>query len=202
MKKKLAFITLVLCALITNAQTPLTLDQCRQLALDNNKRMAVASKQIQAAHYTMQSYKGNFFPNITASGTGLYNSANGTFSLPGGNLPTFLPDAKGHPFLNGGFAYFPGIDLNYKVRTVWMGSVQVEQPIFMGGKILATGVGIGIAIGTAVGYFRSKNKKADKPKKLNWFEKKFVKSLEKKGVQVTVPIDVVESDQETVEDSE
>ena len=63
MKKKLAFITLVLCALITNAQTPLTLDQCRQLALDNNKRMAVASKQIQAAHYTMQSYKGNFFPN-------------------------------------------------------------------------------------------------------------------------------------------
>ena len=137
MKKKLAFITLVLCALITNAQTPLTLDQCRQLALDNNKRMAVASKQIQAAHYTMQSYKGNFFPNITASGTGLYNSANGTFSLPGGNLPTFLPDAKGHPFLNGGFAYFPGIDLNYKVRTVWMGSVQVEQPIFMGGKIQA-----------------------------------------------------------------
>ena len=137
MKKKLAFITLVLCALITNAQTPLTLDQCRQLALDNNKRMAVASKQIQAAHYTMQSYKGNFFPNITASGTGLYNSANGTFSLPGGNLSTFLPDAKGHPFLNGGFAYFPGIDLNYKVRTVWMGSVQVEQPIFMGGKIQA-----------------------------------------------------------------
>jgi outer membrane protein TolC len=137
MKKKLAFITVVLCALITNAQTPLTLDQCRQLALDNNKRMAVASKQIQAAHYTMQSYKGNFFPNITASGTGLYNSANGTFSLPGGNLPTFLPDAKGHPFLNGGFAYFPSIDLNYKVRTVWMGSVQVEQPIFMGGKIQA-----------------------------------------------------------------
>ena len=137
MKKKLAFITLALCALITNAQTPLTLDQCRQLALDNNKRMAVASKQIQAAHYTMQGYKGNFFPNITASGTGLYNSANGTFSLPGGNLPTFLPDAKGHPFLNGGFAYFPGIDLNYKVRTVWMGSVQVEQPIFMGGKIQA-----------------------------------------------------------------
>ncbi len=137
MKKKLAFITLVLCALITNAQKPLTLDQCRQLALANNKRMAVASNQIQAAHYTMQSYKGNFFPNITASGTGLYNSANGTFSLPGGNLPTFLPDAKGNPFLNGGFAYFPGIDLNYKVRTVWMGSVQVEQPIFMGGKIQA-----------------------------------------------------------------
>ena len=137
MKKKLTFITLVLCALITNAQELLTLDQCRQLALDNNKRMAAANKQTQAAHYTMQSYRGNFFPNFTASGTGLYSSANGTFNIPGGNLPTFLPDANGQPTPNGGFAYFPGIDLNYKVRTVWMGSVQVEQPIFMGGKILA-----------------------------------------------------------------
>jgi len=137
MKKKLTFITLVLCALITNAQELLTLDQCRQLALDNNKRMAAANKQTQAAHYTMQSYRGNFFPNFTASGTGLYSSANGTFNIPGGNLPTFLPDANGQPTPNGGFAYFPGIDLNYKVRTVWMGGVQVEQPIFMGGKILA-----------------------------------------------------------------
>ncbi len=137
MKKKLTFITLVLCALITNAQELLTLDQCRQLALDNNKRMAAANKQTQAAHYTMQSYRGNFFPNFTASGTGLYSSANGTFSLPGGNLPTLMPDANGQPIPNGGFAYFPGIDLNYKVRTVWMGGVQVEQPIFMGGKILA-----------------------------------------------------------------
>jgi len=136
MKKKLTFITLVLCALITNAQELLTLDQCRQLALDNNKRMAAANKQTQAAHYTMQSYKGNFFPNFTASGTGLYSSANGSFSLPGGNLPTLIPDANGQPIPNGGFAYFPGIDLNYKVRTVWMGGVQVEQPIFMGGKIL------------------------------------------------------------------
>ena len=137
MKKKLTFITLVLCALITNAQELLTLDQCRQLALDNNKRMVAANKQTQAAHYTMQSYRGNFFPNFTASGTGLYSTANGTFNIPGGNLPTFLPDANGQPTPNGGFAYFPGFELNYKVRTVWMGGVQVEQPIFMGGKILA-----------------------------------------------------------------
>ena len=67
-----------------------------------------------------------------------------------------------------------------------------------GGKILAAGVGIGIAIGTAVGYFRSKNKKTDKPKKLNWVEKKFVKSLEKKGVQVAIPVDVSDSSSEPV----
>ena len=137
MKKTLTFIALILCALITNAQELLTLDQCRQLALDNNKRMVAASKQTQAAHYTQKSYKGNFFPNFIASGTGLYSTVDGTFNIPGGNLPTFLPDANGQPTPNGGFAYFPGIDLNYKVRTVWMGGIQVEQPIFMGGKILA-----------------------------------------------------------------
>jgi outer membrane protein TolC len=41
------------------------------------------------------------------------------------------------PMPNGGFAYFPSIELNYKIRTVWTGGVQIEQPIFMGGKILA-----------------------------------------------------------------
>ena len=137
MKKKFTLILLLFCAITLHAQELLTLDQCRQLALDNNKRMVAASKQTQAAHYTVNSYKGNFFPNFIASGTGLYSTADGTFNIPGGNLPTFLPDANGQPTPNGGFAYFPGIDLNYKVRTVWMGGIQVEQPIFMGGKILA-----------------------------------------------------------------
>ena len=137
MKKTLTLIALILCTLTNSAQEVLTLDQCREMALENNKRMAAANKQTQAAHYTLKSYRGNFFPNFTANGTGLYSSANGTFNIPGGNLPTFFPDANGLPTPNGGFAYFPGINLNYKVRTVWMGGVQVEQPIFMGGKILA-----------------------------------------------------------------
>lgn len=137
MKKILTLIAIIFCTLTTSAQEILTLDQCRQLALDNNKQMAAAAKQTQAAYYTQKSYKGNFFPNFMASGTGLYSSINGTFNIPGGNLPTFMPDATGQFLPNGGFAYFPGVDLNYKVRTVWMGGIQVEQPIFMGGKILA-----------------------------------------------------------------
>lgn len=137
MKKKLTFIIIFICTLTTSAQEILTLDQCRQLALENNKQMASAAKQTLAAHYTMQSYKGNFFPNFMASGTGLYSSARGSFGIPGGNLPTLMPDATGQFLPNGGFAYFPAIDLKYKVRTVYMGGIQVEQPLFMGGKILA-----------------------------------------------------------------
>ena len=136
-KKIYIFIAIFLCVFTISAQEILTIDQCRQLALDNNKRMEIASKQTQVAHYTQKSYWANFFPNFMASGTGLYSTANGTFTIPGGNLPTFLPDANGMPMPNGGFAYFPSIELNYKIRTVWTGGVQIEQPIFMGGKILA-----------------------------------------------------------------
>ena len=137
MKKINTFIVMFLCTLTTSAQEILTLDQCRQLALENNKQMTAAAKQTQAASYLQKSYKGNFFPNFMASGTGLYSSANGSFRIPGGNLPTFIPNANGSPTPTGGFAYFPGIDLNYKVRTVLLGGIQMEQPIFMGGKILA-----------------------------------------------------------------
>ena len=137
MKKINTFIVMFLCTLTTSAQEILTLDQCRQLALENNKQMTAAAKQTQAASYLQKSYKGNFFPNFMASGTGLYSSANGSFRIPGGNLPTFIPKANGSSTPTGGFAYFPGIDLNYKVRTVWLGGIQMEQPIFMGGKILA-----------------------------------------------------------------
>ena len=137
MKKINTFIVMFLCTLTTSAQEKLTLDHCRQLALENNKQMTAAAKQTQAASYLQKSYKGNFFPNFMASGTGLYSSANGSFRIPGGNLPTFIPNANGSPTPTGGFAYFPGIDLNYKVRTVWLGGIQMEQPIFMGGKILA-----------------------------------------------------------------
>ncbi len=137
MKKLLTILCYICCPMLLSAQTALTLEQCRELALQNNKQMAAAAKQTKAAHYTQLSYKGNFFPNFTANGTGLHSTANGSFNIPGGNLPTFLVDATGQAFPNNGFAYFPGIDLNYKVRTVWMAGVQVEQPIFMGGKILA-----------------------------------------------------------------
>lgn len=137
MKKIPTIIAFFLCTFYVHAQEILTLEQCRSLALKNNKQMAAAIKQTQAARYTQKSYWANFFPNFTANGTGIYSTANGAFSIPGGNLPTFLPDATGQFLPNNGFAYFPGIDLNYKVRTVYMGGIQVEQPIFMGGKIIA-----------------------------------------------------------------
>lgn len=135
MKKIWMISLLLLCALSGRGQEVLTLQQCRQRALDNNKQMAAAQRQSEVARYTQKSLKGNFFPNIKAYGTDLYTSMNGSLNIPGGNLPVFLP-VKPNP-LPVGFAYFPGIDLNLKVKNVLMTGIQIEQPLYMGGKIRA-----------------------------------------------------------------
>lgn len=105
-------IILSLCFMLSDfcapafAQETLSLQECREMALKYNKEMAASIKQTESTHYTAKSYKGNFFPNFTASGTGLYSNADGSYGIAGGNLPTFLPDATGQLIPNGGFAYF------------------------------------------------------------------------------------------------
>lgn len=132
--------TCLMAALATAlpAQETVTLEQCRQMALQYNKEIAASAKQTESARYTAKSYKGNFLPNLSLSGTGLYSTADGSFGVAGGNLPTFLPDAATGQYLpNGGYAYFPGLNLDYKIGLVYMGGIQLEQPLYMGGKIRA-----------------------------------------------------------------
>ena len=84
-------------SLSVSAQEKLSLKQCREMALKYNKEMAAADKQTEAARLLSLSYKANFFPNFTASGTGLYSTADGSLGIRGGNLPVFLPaDLNAH----------------------------------------------------------------------------------------------------------
>ena len=120
MKKTTFILAALLSAACISAQETLTLEQCREMALKYNKEMAAAARQTESARYTAKSYKGNFFPNFSLSGTGIYSTSDGSLGIAGGNLPTFLPDATGQFLPNKGFAYFPGIDLNYKIGMVYM----------------------------------------------------------------------------------
>ena len=114
---------LPLCCLLWHLATPawaqetLSLKECREMALKYNKEMAASVKQTESARYTAKSYKGNFFPNFTVSGTGLYSNADGSYGIAGGNLPVFLPDGTGqfNPGQPAGFAYFPGINLDHPI---------------------------------------------------------------------------------------
>ena len=89
--------------------------------------MAAANKQTEAARLMSLSYKANFFPNFTANGTGIYSTADGSLGVPGGNLPVFLPNPATGELVSSGFAYFPGLNLDYKVGTVYSGGIQVEN---------------------------------------------------------------------------
>lgn len=139
MMKQFALLTLcAVCGLAQSAaQETLSLAQCREMALAYNKEMAASAKQTESTRYTVKSYKGNFFPNLTANATGLYSTADGGYSSGGGQLPVFSIGANGLPQQMPAFAYFPGIDLNYKVGPMFLGGVQLEQPLYMGGKIQA-----------------------------------------------------------------
>ena len=65
--KKISIILLsILCPASLFAQETLSLQQCREMALQYNKEKAASVKQTESALYTMRSYKGNFFPNFVS----------------------------------------------------------------------------------------------------------------------------------------
>lgn len=115
------------------SQTILTLDECIRLAKENNNRMEASERQLQASLYERRSAKALFFPSFSLTGNILYSTADGSYSSGAGQLPVFGTD--GLP--TGQSALFPGIDLAYDLGWIYHGGIKVEQPIYMGGKILA-----------------------------------------------------------------
>lgn len=99
-----------LCPVRAQTTDTLTLEVCRELALKSNKEIAASAQATENATFTAKSYKGNFFPDFSASGTGLYSTADGSFSMLGYNM-------------------------DYKIGPVFSGGVSLQQPVYAGGKI-------------------------------------------------------------------
>lgn len=139
------------------AQLDLTLQQCREMALQNSKEVSIAGKQQEKAVYETKSYRACYWPKLSAVGLGFYNQKKYDYKLKGGYLPTYKPgengqlqpnlmldpetqrpvvDANGNPVFNE-YAFLPDIRLSLNLRGVYSGGLQLEQPIYMGGKIRA-----------------------------------------------------------------
>ena len=139
-----------------SAQT-LTLDSCVNMALRANRQMEKARQQTRQREYMLKAAWANFLPNFKASARDIYSTADGSFSITGGYLPTFVPGADGslQPNLainpatgqpiagtDGSpvfqqYAYMPTQKLKYKIGNILQMGVSLEQPIYMGGKIRA-----------------------------------------------------------------
>ena len=132
--KRLNMIIIVLLApMLGMAQERLTLDKCLELAKSNHKRIEVADFQLQSAKYEKKATFAHYFPTFSITGNGLYATSQGSLGIEGGMLPVI--GADGLP--TGTSAYFPGINLDYRIDGIYHASIQFQQPLYMGGKITA-----------------------------------------------------------------
>jgi outer membrane protein TolC len=116
--KRLCLFIIIIVPIFCVAQTTITLDECISLAKENNKRIAAAHFQSEYAYYQRKSAFANFMPRVSITGTGIYSNVDGTIGVDLGML-------------------IPTINLNYKLDWAYGAGVKVEQPIYMGGKIVS-----------------------------------------------------------------
>ena len=74
MKKTLIWATMLLASIQLNAQTMLTLDDCRDMAVQNSKELDQAMIDKEMAGYDKKIALANYFPNISATGAYMYNN--------------------------------------------------------------------------------------------------------------------------------
>lgn len=136
MKKILTLLLLLPMPLLALRAERLSIQQCRQMALQNNRSRQSASLATQGAEYTRRSVRAQFFPNFSLAGFGMYDTGDGGLNIEGGMLPVGSM-ATGSFVPTGSFAYFPGLDLDYKIGGLYSGNLLLRQPLYMGGKIRA-----------------------------------------------------------------
>lgn len=133
---------------IAEDKITLTLEQCREMALENNNNLKSAAEQVNASQDMLAAYKSNRLPNFSLSGTFLYSDFTYTETIEGGYLPTFIPDATtgelvpniagvsaDGSYIFNQYAYMPDMQFTIEAGAIFSGGISVEQPIYMGGKI-------------------------------------------------------------------
>lgn len=166
MKKSICFVLLAGIISMSSAQTILSLDSCRALALRNNKELKIAQEKIKAAHYEKKAAFTNYLPNFSATGTYMRNQREVSLlsneqkeglSTMGSTLQpqfqaTMQQIAAANPDLGQLLAPLAALDiasplnamgtsltdaLRTDTRNMYAGAVTLTQPIYMGGKIRA-----------------------------------------------------------------
>ncbi|MBD8388038.1 TolC family protein [Dysgonomonas sp. BGC7] len=137
------FLLTFTCSTIATAQQHLSLEQCRQLAIENNKALKIASEQERMAYYDKKEALTKFFPEIQFMGGYMRNQKN--LHLISSSTIAAIPSSIPLPIPIEGITSIPldklkdGLtDLGtVDIKNVWAGGFNLTQPIFMGGKIVA-----------------------------------------------------------------
>lgn len=172
-------VALALMPVVTDAQQTLTLEQCREMAVENNKTLKQAETKIEMAGYDRKIAFANYLPNISATGAYIYNAND--IALVGDetsqklqNMGTLIHNQaqsfteslmtaiKSNPAAAAEYMKSPmwqtvlgalsQTDMSQTInalgkeiddafhpdlQNIFAGAVTVQQPVFMGGKIVA-----------------------------------------------------------------
>ncbi|KMQ65311.1 membrane protein [Chryseobacterium sp. FH2] len=126
-------IALMLLTSVSYGQT-LTLEQCKQQALENNNNVKNSRLEIQAAKEIQKEAYTNYFPKVSAGALGMQAiDPLLEINMAGGNLPVYdgNPANLANPTQ---FAYMPGVNMGL-FNQMGLGYVNALQPIYTGGKI-------------------------------------------------------------------
>lgn len=137
-KSVLCGMLLLLFGKMVSAQQTLSLQECRDLAVKNNKELRIAEEKIRMADYEKKAALTKYFPQISANGAYMWNQKDLNL-LDMEQLSSSLASSLG------GLAQLPVVqqtvgainDLQHlDIQNVWVGNVALVQPVFMGGKIV------------------------------------------------------------------
>ncbi len=119
----MAALMMLLCPCLLSARQ-LTLDECVNMALENNARMRNAEYSVKASEQTSREVFTKYFPSVSIGGaafTANHGMLQHTFELPLSLLDPQLPD------------------MDYELSVLKKGTiatVNLVQPVFMGGRIV------------------------------------------------------------------
>ncbi len=185
MKKRLLLVAMLCLAAssVWSEQKVYTLEECRELALRNNKEQKIAREEVEKATYERKAARTKYFPDLSLRGAYVRNGdqlslvsedmylpigtlLNGSFGF---ELPTLQADGtiasrqlnNKWTFYNGSvvpldkdgkpfdprknpeklqwkeYTIIPKDELEFDTRNIFLASLNLTQPVFMGGKIVA-----------------------------------------------------------------
>lgn len=148
--KKIVTIFCLFATLIAQGQE-YTIDQCREMALQNNKERQKAMLTTEAANQTMQSTKALFFPEFSLMGLGLYDTSTGSLSYDLSAIKSGLTQVVTNAAMGGIITpsqaqYMGQVGaqlpdeanmLDYKIGWTGSANLLLKQPLYMGGRIRA-----------------------------------------------------------------
>lgn len=148
----------LLLAYMPMARAAVSLDSCRNMALQNNKLIRMAQENREGASLLKSSAKAAYLPGIDFSGTYFYNQRIINLLGEDAKLPTMsfdpttmsyqynlvkgpdgmpIKDPSSGNYIPSEVAVIPKEAMSYDIHNVFAGAFTLTQPVYMGGQIRA-----------------------------------------------------------------